>query len=308
LVAMREAVLEALPEMPELKPLDDDLAHLFGAWFNPGFLELRRIDWDSPAALLEKLIAYEAVHEIKGWGDLRRRLQSDRRCFAFFHPALPGEPVIFVEVALTKGMAAKIAPLLAESTGKDEADTAIFYSISNCQKGLRGISFGNFLIRFVVEALADELPSLKQFATLSPIPGFRRWLEHRQKKESDPELAGLSGESLAENLSLKPTLEKLCAVYLTSPGKRGPIDPVARFHLKNGARLERINWAANASRKGMAESFGLMVNYLYDVATIEANHEKFVSEGKIALSPEVERILNGGARRPSKRPLARAAE
>lgn len=320
LVEMREALLDALPKMPELKTLDDDLVHLFSSWFNPGFLELRRIDWNSPAALLEKLIAYEAVHEIKGWGDLRRRLQPDRRCFAFFHPALPDEPLIFVEVALCKGLASKIAPLLAEGAGPEEADTAIFYSISNCQKGLRGISFGNFLIRFVVEALIEELPALKQFATLSPIPGFRRWLERSLKNgENSPfalDMAVLDEDDLAsfarspsdavsDKHTLKPALESLCALYLTTPGERGPMDPVARFHLKNGARLERINWAANMGVKGMSESYGLMVNYLYDIATIEANHEKFVREGKIAVSAEVTRILRG---RNSKSSLARVPE
>lgn len=320
LVDMREALLDALPKMPELKPLDDDLVHLFSSWFNPGFLELRRIDWNSPAALLEKLIAYEAVHEIKGWGDLRRRLQPDRRCFAFFHPALPDEPLIFVEVALCKGLAAKIAPLLAEGAGPEKADTAIFYSISNCQKGLRGISFGNFLIRFVVEALIEELPALKQFATLSPIPGFRRWLERSLKNgENSPfardmaaldedELASFArspAEAISGEPTLKPALENLCALYLTTPGERGPMDPVARFHLKNGARLERINWAANMGGKGMEESYGLMVNYLYDIDTIEANHEKFVREGKIAVSAEVTRILRG---RNSKSALARVPE
>jgi malonyl-CoA decarboxylase len=320
LVEMREALLDALPKMPELKPLDDDLVHLFSSWFNPGFLELRRIDWNSPAALLEKLIAYEAVHEIKGWGDLRRRLQPYRRCFAFFHPALPGEPLIFVEVALCKGLASKIAPLLTEGAGPEKADTAIFYSISNCQKGLRGISFGNFLIRFVVEALIEELPALKQFATLSPIPGFRRWLERSLKNgENSPfardltaldenDLASFArgpADAVANELTLKPALENLCALYLTTPGERGPMDPVARFHLKNGARLERINWAANLGAKGMVESYGLMVNYLYDIDTIEANHEKFVREGKIAVSAEVTRIMRG---LNSKSALARVPE
>jgi malonyl-CoA decarboxylase len=333
LIAMRQVLIEALPQSPELKPLEQDLLRLFGSWFNPGFLELRKIDWNTPAAILEKLIAYEAVHEIRGWDDLRRRLAPDRRCYAFFHPALADEPLIFVEVALCRGLASKIAPLLADGVQGDaelDADTAIFYSISNCQPGLRGISFGNFLINFVVETLGGELPSLKHFATLSPIPGFRRWLERRLSAGGenllvDYERAAL-GEPALENLrhalatkafgggeqatpAIEAILARLCAAYLTSSNeKRGPEDPVARFHLRNGARVERILWGANPRPRGLAESYGLMVNYVYESGMIEANHEKFVTEGKIAMSPEVAQMLKGNAKRFPKPSLARAAE
>jgi len=328
LVAMREHVLKLLKAQPGLKPLDSDLLHLLGSWFNRGFLELRRIDWQTPAAVLEKLIAYEAVHEIAGWDDLRRRLAGDRRCFAFFHPALPGEPLIFVEVALTQGLASAVQPLLAACEGDEparrrgaEADTAIFYSISNCQEGLRGISFGNFLIKQVVEELKAELPSLVRFSTLSPIPGYRSWLVRRLKGsdgagEFRPEevaalRAAVGGDpdrtpaDLLETATegawwqdpvraaaLLDPLRRLCAIYLTQPntGLRGS-DPVARFHLGNGARLERINPLGNTSARGMKESFGFMVNYLYDRNEIEANHEAFVHTGHVARSAAVDALL-----------------
>jgi len=320
LVAMRRDVLAALREHPELKPLDVDLHHLFGSWFNRGFLELRRIDWNSPAAALEKLITYEAVHEITGWEDLRRRLGPDRRCFAFFHPALPGEPLIFVEVALTEGLAAAVQPLLAPlgdehaaTAAAARADTAIFYSISNCQEGLRGVSFGNFLIKQVVEDLQAELPRLARFSTLSPVPGFRRWLERRLAAggEADalltseerirlPGPAGDDGAQLAAALktetwwedaaladALAAPLVRQCAVYLTTGAGKGA-DPVARFHLGNGARLERINWLGNTAARGLRESWGIMVNYLYDLDFIEANHEAFVRDGRVARSKQVD--------------------
>jgi malonyl-CoA decarboxylase len=331
LVAMRKELLGWVRERPELKPLEADLRHLLGSWFNRGFLELRRIDWQTPAAVLEKLIAYEAVHEIQGWDDLRRRLAADRRCFGFFHPALPGEPLIFVQVALVEGLAAAVQPLLERDlTCEDEAqrcaaraDTAIFYSISNCQDGLRGISFGNFLIKQVVEVLSDELPQLKHFATLSPVPGFRRWFERRLAAaeaadrgagEGIVPFAGLLAEegwwedaSRAE-LARVP-LMRLCAEYLAaSNGGRGPQDPVARFHLGNGARLERVNWLGNRSRRGIAESFGLMVNYLYDREAIVANHEVFLRTGTVARSAQVDALLASGApTAPSRRTTIRAA-
>jgi malonyl-CoA decarboxylase len=306
LIAMRSELTAHLRDEPELRLLDADLRHLFASWFNRGFLELRRIDWQSPAAVLEKLIAYEAVHEIKGWDDLRRRLAADRRCFAFFHPALPGEPLIFVEVALVNGLATAMPPLLARVTDEEaawaqaaRADTAIFYSISNCQDGLRGISFGNFLIKQVVEELQAEFPQLKRFSTLSPIPGFRRWLMQRLAEASDPDTTLLPElehdgwwHDLAQSERLRPVLTRLCAQYLTrklSPGSR--IDPVARFHLGNGARLERINWLANTAPRAIQESFGIMVNYLYDHDSIENNHEAFVRDGTIVRSPDVDPLL-----------------
>ena len=328
LVAMRREVLDLLRARPGLKPLEADLQHLLGSWFNRGFLELRRIDWQTPAAVLEKLIAYEAVHEIQGWDDLRRRLAADRRCFAFFHPALPGEPLIFVEVALTEGLAAAVQPLLARDDGGEtardgamRADTAIFYSISNCQEGLRGISFGNFLIKQVVEELKAELPALARFSTLSPVPGFRRWLGRMMESEAGVDVlraeevealaatvGGDAGQEPAAVLNAaiegewwtdparagapRGPLLRLCAAYLTQPNAGvGGIDPVARFHLGNGARLERINWLGNTSARGMKESFGVMVNYLYDPDTIEANHEAFVRSGAVVRSPAVDALL-----------------
>src|SRR5580692_11035385 len=304
LIAMRSEITAHLRHEPELKLLDADLKHLFASWFNCGFLELRRIDWQSPAAVLEKLIAYEAVHAIKGWDDLRRRLAPDRRCFAFFHPALPGEPLIFVEVALVEGLATSMPPLLSQDGDEgaaraqaENADTAIFYSISNCQEGLRGVSFGNFLIKQVVEELKAEFPQLKQFSTLSPIPGFRRWLGQRLANGSDADVALLPElerdgwwNDPQQSETLRANLMQLCATYLTrKPSIR--IDPVARFHLGNGARLERINWLGNTAPRGIQESFGIMVNYLYDHDSIEANHEAFVHDGTIARSADVDALL-----------------
>jgi malonyl-CoA decarboxylase len=313
LVSLREEILGSLRAQPELAPLDSDLRHLFASWFNRGFLDLRRIDWNTPAAVLEKLIEYEAVHEIDGWTDLRRRLAADRRCFAFFHPALPGEPLIFVEVALVQGLASAVEPLLAPDTDEkaqrnrvNEADTAIFYSISNCQEGLRGVSFGNFLIKQVVEELKQELPRIVQFATLSPVPGFRRWLE-RHADDPEPPLDADTIAALADpatwetpqaSAAFEAPLTRLCARYLTEtePG-RGPLDPVARFHLGNGARLERINWRGNVAARGLQESYGLMVNYLYDPDTIEANHEAYATGGVVARSASVDALLNPPRRR-----------
>jgi malonyl-CoA decarboxylase len=333
LVELRRELLTGLKKHPELKPLDVDLHHLFTSWFNRGFLELRRIDWDTPAAILEKLIAYEAVHEIMGWDDLRRRLAPDRRCFAFFHRALPNEPLIFVEVALVKGLANAIQPLLTPGHGvAPDFDTAIFYSISNCQDGLRGISFGNFLIKQVVEELKAELPQVKKFSTLSPVPGFRRWLKrkleragetlraeeaatilalHTPKPADDaadgeaPPAEAPAAEAALEQLAtgewwldkkkdaaLRAPLLRLAAEYLTRPNAgMGAIDPVARFHLGNGARLERINWRGNTAARGMTESYGIMVNYLYDPDSIEANHEAFTRSGAVARSALVDGLL-----------------
>jgi malonyl-CoA decarboxylase len=307
LVAMRKEIAGRLCEEPTLRLLDRDLKHLFASWFNRGFLELRRIDWQSPAAILEKLIAYEAVHEIHGWDDLRRRLAPDRRCFAFFHPALPDDPLIFVEVALVEGLAGAIQPLLVQDRDDDaarnraaRADTAIFYSISNCQDGLRGISFGNFLIKQVVEELKNELQHLTRFSTLSPVPGFRRWLAKRLASTSDPAAALLARmetgagrlDTPKSDYSLKPLIMRFCAAYLTRHAStQEPADPVARFHLGNGARLERINWLGNTAPRGIQESFGIMVNYLYDIETIESNHEAFVNDGTVMRSADVDALL-----------------
>jgi malonyl-CoA decarboxylase len=315
LVDMRRELLGHLRQEPELQPLDSDLRHLLGSWFNRGFLEIRRIDWQTPAALLEKLINYEAVHEIQGWDDLRRRLAPDRRCFAFLHPALPGEPLIFVEVALTTGLAASIQPLLARDgdeaaarAREAAADTAIFYSISNCQDGLRGVSLGNFLIKQVVEELKAELPRIVRFSTLSPVPGFRRWLGDAAQRDELPaaDWAVLQGDAAwwknaAGAEALRRPLTQLCARYLTTPSEgRGPADAVARFHLGNGARLERINWLGNTAPRGIAESFGIMVNYLYDPDQIEANHEAFV-RGTFVRSPDVDSLLGISAPKRQRR-------
>lgn len=307
LVAMRKEIAGRLRQQPALRLLDSDLKHLFSSWFNRGFLELRRIDWQSPAAVLEKLIAYEAVHEIHGWDDLRRRLAPDRRCFAFFHPALPDDPLIFVEVALVEGLAGAVQPLLLQDGDDDaarervaRADTAIFYSISNCQDGLRGISFGNFLIKQVVEELKSELPQLSQFSTLSPVPGFRRWLAKQAATTNDPAIASLARmdtgpewlDAARNDDSMKRTIMRVCASYLTRHASaEDRADPVARFHLGNGARLERINWLGNTAPRGIQESFGIMVNYLYDVGTIERNHEAFVNDGTVMRSADVDALL-----------------
>ncbi len=306
IVGMRSRLLSALADHPELAPLERDLKHLLSSWFNRGFLMFEQIDWRTPAVILEKLIQYEAVHEIAGWDDLRRRLEADRRCFAFFHPALPDEPLIFVEVALTHGLAGQIQDLLAESP-KDGAgekpDTAIFYSISNCQDGLAGISFGNFLIKQVADAVQRELPHVRRFATLSPIPGFRKWLDQKLVRDTpefltEGELDLLQRSGWRENdvarQQLKATLTRLCAVYLIEE-KRGsrPLDSVARFHLGNGASIERLNWMADLSDKGLDQSAGMMVNYLYDSDEIVSNHEAYVQDGKIAMSSAVARLASG---------------
>ncbi len=304
ILVMREFLLQLLSERPDLKPLDTDFRHLFSSWFNRGFLQFERIEWRTPAAILEKLIAYEAVHAIKGWDDLRRRLANDRRCFAYFHPALADEPLIYVEVALTRGLADRIQPLLdapIDGAEDEEPNTAIFYSISNCQLGLAGISFGNLLIKQVVDAISAELPMIRHFATLSPIPGFCQWLR-RQLTENPPdflpqdEIDLLIQPDWIENEILRQRLQKplmrLCADYLTRVSRRGhAYDPVARFHLGNGASIERINWAGDLSAKGLRQSAGLMVNYRYAPDQIVGNHEAYVSGGKIASSPKVRALL-----------------
>jgi len=319
ILRMRERLLELKRDERELEAVDLDFRHLLSSWFNPGFLQIVRLDWHTPAYVLEKIIAHEAVHEIRGWNDLRGRLEGDSRCFAFFHPALPDEPVIFVEVALTDGMADSVAPLLdAASTTQDpdRASTAVFYSISNCQPGLRGVSLGNFLIKQVVDVLSREFPRLKLFCTLSPIPGFAAWLAARlatppaARPEAlaatlaavEPDLAVGAGriaaepDAAAERLApLKEPLLQLCAAYLLQRGEHNEPaqDPVARFHLNNGARLERINWAADVSKKGLRESLGMMVNYLYVPRAIEENRERFV-RGEITASRRVRALAPRG--------------
>lgn len=320
LVRLRRALLERLPKQPPLQSVEHDLLHLLSSWFNPGFLQMKRVDWNSPAQLLEQIIRHEAVHEIDGWDDLRRRLQPDRRCFAFFHPQLPDEPLIFVEVALVPEMADAIAPLIdkkSQPLPPEQFKVAVFYSISNCQPGLRGVSLGNFLIKRVAETLKRELPQLKTFCTLSPIPGLMGWL-HKASEHFDV-LPPAAGERAAQALAaLKATLKSagsedlaalttaaspvrddpvvqqalltLAAIYLVhaSPTPHG--DPVARFHLDNGARLERLNAQANLSTKGLKQSAGLMVNYLYDLHRIETCHDRFV-HGRVVHSRAVSALL-----------------
>lgn len=323
LVDLRGSLLKVRGTDKLLTALDADLRGLLAAWFDIGFLELQRIDWNSPAALLEKLVDYEAVHAIRSWRDLKNRLDSDRRCYAFFHPRMPGEPLIFVEVALVKGLAGSVQDLLDEKAPVQDAaqaDTAIFYSISNCQSGLAGISFGNFLIKRVVEELSGEFRNLKTFATLSPIPGFRRWLEPvlakdepklLSEEESNALMSAYKAETGAAALAGiigkrhwwrdatlrkagEPALSRLAARYLLveANGKRAR-DPVAHFHLSNGARVERLNMAGDTSDKGAKESATMMVNYLYDPGKIEDWHEDYAGEGKRNSSTAVRKLARG---------------
>jgi malonyl-CoA decarboxylase len=295
----------------DLAAVDADFVHLFSSWFNRGFLVLRRIDWSTPAMILEKIIRYEAVHEIASWDDLRRRIDPpDRRCYAFFHPALVDEPLIFVEVALTREIPDAVGPILA--TGRngiapDKTKVAVFYSISNCQRGLAGVSFGNFLIKQVVEEVSREHSKLQTYVTLSPAPDFARWLDRERKTENSQALSADDREALKGldqpgwwresgqyEVLKEPLLRAAAWYYLNARNRRGlPVDPVARFHLGNGARLERLNWLGDVTEKGLAQSYGLMVNYLYDLEDIEKNHESFAEGRRVAASSAVRRHLRG---------------
>jgi malonyl-CoA decarboxylase len=313
LVEMRRRLLREFKAQPHWAGVEADLAHLLGSWFNRGFLSLQRIDWRTPALVLEKLMQYEAVHEIQGWRDLRRRLEADRRCFAFFHPALPDEPIIFIEVALTKGMSAQVQPLLdPDSPVVDPASAtaAMFYSITNCQEGLRGISFGNFLIKQVAEDLGREFPRLKTFATLSPIPGFRNWLAeavatHAELTELASTLAAPDWiERAGPGARTQAELTRLCAYYLLrAKHDQEPADSVARFHLGNGARMDRLNWLADTSMAGMARSAGLMVNYVYRLKDVERNHETYANKHLVVASPGLALLARESllARAPARR-------
>ncbi len=316
LVDMRAELLPHLKSDKRLQALDVEMEYMFSTWFDVGFLELRRISWDSPASLIEKLIKYEAVHDIRSWGDVKNRLDSDRRCYGFFHPRLPDEPLIFVEVALMDKLANSISPLLDESADQadlNKATTAIFYSISNTQAGLRGVSFGDSLIKRVVETLRAEFPRLKTFGTLSPIPGFRAWLGKNLVAMLDQldarARADLSRALRAEAVpaeSLLGTAQRVGELHGTSPVRKAllrfaahylahgthdgkPLDAVARFHLGNGARVERLNWAADPSPKGHKQSFGLMVNYLYDPKRLD-KHRALLAQGKIPVSADIEAL------------------
>ena len=305
LVELRAGLLRKLDLNPSWEPIVADLERLLIAWFNRGFLELRRIDWRTSALVLEKLIRYEAVHEIQGWNDLHRRLEADRRCYAFFHPALPDEPIIFIEAALTHGMSDRVQPLLDPGSPvlpPESADCAMFYSITNCQEGLRGVPFGSFLIKQVVEDLGREFPRIRKFATVSPVPGFREWLA--QNPELAPLQAKLAQPNWWENERLSEELRQemvpLCARYLLqAKHRREPLDPVARFHLRNGARLERINWLGDISSVGMHRSAGIMVNYFYRLADLEKNHETYTRDYHIVAASEIESLAKRKTARPA---------
>ena len=305
LVDMRRRLLRTLGDHPERIEIDADLTHLFRSWFNRGFLTLQRIDWQTSAVVLERLIHYEAVHQIQGWRDLRRRLESDRRCYAFFHPALPQEPLIFIEVALTREMTAQVQGLIDPESPVDDparATCAIFYSITNCQQGLKGVSFGNVLIKQVVEDLGKEFPRVRTFATLSPIPGFRAWLQERAAvapQSISPALAALvaRGDDITErdiagvSGALREEMMERCARYLISTGADvGAQDSVARFHLANGARLERLNWMGDMSSTGLRRSYGVTVNYAYRPTELERNHDAYANQFRVASSRVFQRI------------------
>ena len=314
IVQMRRQLLRLLPAHPQLAAVEADLFHLLSSWFNPGFLEMQQVDWNSAAQLLEKIIQHEAVHAIDGWDDLRRRLQPDRRCFAFFHPQLPGEPLIFVEVALGPTMPDAIAPLLAKTTppaGPKAYKVATFYSISNCQPGLRGVSLGNFLIKRVAERLCLEFPSIRTFCTLSPMPGFVRWLNEvdfcapdlkavQKKLRAARATLDLDSVRTKESVAFwKPETASseesaawlaLASIYLRVVSSTAAGDAVAKFHLGNGARLQRINWAADLSPNGVRQSRGMMVNYLYDLSKVEEYHQRFL-EGHVVHAQAVARLV-----------------
>ena len=313
LVELRRHLLTTLPKHPERAGIDADLAHLFRSWFNRGFLYLQRIDWGTSALILERLIEYEAVHQINGWSDLRRRLDADRRCYGFFHPALPNQPLIFIEIALVHGLPARVQPLLnpqAPVLDPTTADCAAFYSITNCHDGLRGVSFGNMLIKHVVEELRRDFPRLKTFATVSPVSGFADWL-----KKTDPALTinerrpmmrkvldAFRGAGDDDEPAFAPSIERelsrLCAYYLMHAKRDGklPLDPVARFHLANGARLQRLNWMGDTSSAGLARSLGFTVNYVYRLTDVERNHEAYAKDCVVAASPEFRKLAELGRR------------
>jgi malonyl-CoA decarboxylase len=289
--------------------VDNDFVHLFSSWFNRGFLVLRRIDWSTSASILEKIIRYEAVHEIRDWADLRRRIDPpDRRCYAFFHPALVDEPLIFVEVALTRAIPGGIAPILSDKRDPVEpkrATTAVFYSITNCQRGLSGVTFGHFLIKQVVEELSRDIPSVGTFVTLSPAPNFADWLNRERAKSASAAIDDADREALAPldtddwwrspeiaGPMREPFLRAAGWYYLRARNGRGlPVDAVARFHLGNGARLERLHWLADTSERALKQSYGLMVNYLYDLDYIERNHEAYAQHRAVVAASAVNRLV-----------------
>ena len=314
LVRMREQLLDAMDHHDDLGAIDNDFIHLFSSWFNRGFLVLRRIDWSTPALILEKIIRYEAVHEIHDWEDLRRRIDlPDRRCYAFFHPALVDEPLIFVEVALTRDIPGAIAPILAdkrEVVDPARAGTAVFYSITSCQRGVAGVSFGHFLIKQVVEEVSREMPRISSFVTLSPAPNFAEWLKRERANaaslalddEDRRTIAALDradwwrDQALAAALR-EPVLRAAAWYFLRARNARGqPVDAVARFHLGNGARLEQLDWLGDKSERALAQCYGLMVNYLYDLDYIEQNHEAYAQQHAVVAASAVSRLVRSPAR------------
>jgi malonyl-CoA decarboxylase len=309
LVRMREDLMDAMDHREDLAAIDADFVHLFSSWFNRGFLVLRRIDWSTPANVLEKIIKHEAVHKIRSWDDLRRRVDPpDRRCYAFFHPAMVDEPLIFVEVALSTDIPDAIAPILAvkrDELPPEKAAAAAFYSISNCQRGLAGVSFGNFLIKQVVEEISRDMPNLSTFVTLSPAPGFAAWLRRERDIENSHVLSTADREAL-NNLDIAgwwqvpktrepvedPLMRAAAYYFLHAKNKRGmPADPVARFHLGNGARLERLNFLGDGSENGIRQACGVMVNYLYNLDDIEKNHEALAQNRTVVASSAVKRLV-----------------
>jgi malonyl-CoA decarboxylase len=314
LVLMREQLMDAMAHRDDLVAVDSDFVHLFVSWFNRGFLVLRRIDWSTPAILLEKIIQHEAVHAIRDWNDLRARIDApDRHCYAFFHPALNEDPLIFVEVALTRGIPASIASILSdkrEEVDPERANTAVFYSISNCQRGLGGVSFGNFLIKQVVEDIRREMPRLSTFVTLSPAPNFAAWLRRELRADNSRAITEQDGAALAAldrpdwwrdeaaaEMVEEPLMRAASWYYLRARNERGsPVDSVARFHLGNGARLERLNFLADTSERGLRQSFGLMVNYLYDLEDIEKNHEAYAQHRAVVAASAVTKLVRAPAR------------
>jgi malonyl-CoA decarboxylase len=314
LVRMREQLMDAMEHREDLAAIDNDFVHLFSSWFNRGFLVLRRIDWSTPASILQKIIQYEAVHQIHDWDDLRRRIDlPDRRCYAFFHPALVDDPLIFVEVALTREIPSAIAPILAgkrDVVEPERATTATFYSITNCQRGLAGVSFGSFLIKQVVEEVSREVPRVSTFVTLSPAPNFAVWLKRERAQEASLALDDEDRQALAALDSAdwwrtpdiaeavrEPMLRAAAWYYMRARNGRGlPVDAVARFHLGNGARLERLDWLGDTSERALAQSYGLMVNYLYDLDYIERNHEAYAQQHAVVAASAVSRLVPSGLR------------
>ena len=314
LVRMREQLMDAMDHRDDLAVIDNDFVHLFSSWFNRGFLVLRRIDWSTSASILEKIIRYEAVHEIHDWEELRRRIDlPDRRCYAFFHPALVDEPLIFVEVALTRDIPGAIAPILSdqrEVVDPERATTAVFYSITNCQRGLAGVTFGHFLIKQVVEEVRREWPRISTFVTLSPAPNFAEWLKRERGNEASLAIDAKDREALGAldranwwlddqlvEVIGEPMMRAAAWYYVRARNRRGlPVDAVARFHLGNGARLQQLNWIADTSERALEQSYGLMVNYLYDLDYIEQNHEAYAQQHAIVASTGVTRLVRSPAR------------